>query len=206
MKKAYSTLSIVVIAIASYMFIGWADSWEQIKTGAKEIKSVKAEFVQEKHLKILLNPLVSKGVFYYQAPGSLRWEYMSPVRSILLMHNGKMKRYVKTSEGLVKDASANLQAMQIVVQEITMWLNGRFDDNPNFIAVLKQGRIILTPREKSLSMMIQRIELTLSNRPGVIKSVMIYENENSFTTLDFRNSRLNEKIEDSLFREVRSAN
>ena len=47
-----------------------------------------------------------------------------------------------------EDAGIQIQSMQFVLQEITHWLNGRFDENPAFNAVLTNDhRIILTPKE-----------------------------------------------------------
>ena len=94
--------------------------------------------------------------------------------------------------------------MQVVVQEITQWLNGRFDDNPAFEARLEPGRkIVMTPRDESFARLIQRIELLLADRPAVIKSVMIYENADSYTKLDFKDVILNQKLDDRLFRKVK---
>ncbi len=190
--------------ITAFMCIGWADSWEDLKTAAGTVTSVRAGFTQEKHMKILARPLVSEGILLFQSPDSLRWEYKHPVQSILLLHNGKTRRFVQKNGSLVEDASANLQSMQVVVQEIIQWLNGRFDDNPAFAARLEPGRkIVMTPRDESFARLIQRIEVLLSDRPAVIKSVMIFESEDSFTKLDFKDVILNQKLDDVLFREVR---
>jgi outer membrane lipoprotein-sorting protein len=187
----------------SCLTIGWADSWEKIKHTAGQVHTVKCVFIQEKHIKILAKPLVSEGVLYFKAPGSLRWEYISPIRSILLMNKGKTKRFVMRNNKFIEDSSANLQAMGIVVKEITLWLSGRFDENPQFKAVLKSdGKILLLPKEKSFSLMIQKIELILSDRPGIIKSVTIFESDESFTRLVFNNATLNEKIDDTIFRKI----
>ncbi|MFC1814826.1 outer membrane lipoprotein carrier protein LolA [Thermodesulfobacteriota bacterium] len=189
--------------VTAFLSIGWADTWESLKTATGLVTSVRAEFTQEKHMEILSRPLVSGGVFFFQAPNSLRWEYRHPVRSILLLHNGKTKRFVQKDRGLVEDAAAGLQSMQMVVQEITQWLNGRFDENPAFTATLETGRkIVLTPKEKSLAKLIQRIEINLSERPAVIKSVMIYESRNSYTKLEFKNVTLNQRLEKALFRKA----
>ena len=202
-KTSYGTLSIFIMIAVSCFTIGWADSWDQIKNAAGQVNTVKCDFIQEKHMKILANPLVSKGVLYFKVPGSLRWEYTSPIRSVLLTHKGKTKRFIMRKDSFIEDSSANLQAMGFVLKEITMWLNGRFDENPQFTATLKAGhKILLLPKEKSFSMMIQKIELMLSNRPGIIKSVTIFESENSFTKLVFKKSILNGKIDDSLFRKI----
>ena len=202
-KKSYNKLSIFILIAASCLTIGWADNWDQIKNAAGQVNTVRCDFIQEKHMKIFANPLVSKGVLYFKVPGSLRWEYISPIRSILLMHNGKTKRFIMRKGGFIEDSSANLQAMGFVLKEITMWLNGRFDENPQFTATLEAGhKILLLPKEKSFSMMIQKIELILSDRPGIIKSVIIYESDNSFTKLVFKKSILNDKIDDSMFRKL----
>jgi outer membrane lipoprotein-sorting protein len=192
-----------LLLLSAVMCIAWADTWEGIKDAASTITSVRAEFVQEKHMKILAKPLVSKGIFYFQAPNSLRWEYRSPVQSILLMHDGRTKRYLRRNGAIIEDAGAHLQSMQLVLQDITQWLNGRFEENPAFSASLESGRkIVLRPKEKSLATIIQRIELILSDRPGIIKAVMIYEGENSYTRFEFKNAILNQPLQDSIFRKI----
>jgi len=202
LKKPYLFVCAIFL-LSAFLCLGWADSWEGLKTAAGTVTSVRAGFTQEKHMKILTRPLVSEGILLFQGPDSLRWEYKHPVQSILLLHNGETRRFVKKSGRLVEDASANLQSMQVVVQEITQWLNGRFDDNPAFAARLEPGRrIVMEPREESFARLIQRIEVLLSDRPAVIKSVMIFESEDSFTKLVFKDVILNQKLDDALFRKV----
>ena len=204
MKQKHQILISSLFLLSAFMCIGWADSWDDLKRAAGTVTSVRAGFTQEKHMKILVRPLVSEGILLFQAPDSLRWEYKHPVQSILLLHNGNTRRFVQKGGSLVEDASANLQSMQVVVQEITQWLKGRFDVNPAFAARLEPGRkIVMVPREESFARLIQRIEVLLSDRPAVIKSVMIFESEDSFTKLDFKDVTLNQKLEDALFRKVK---
>jgi len=195
--------SVILLLVAACICIGWADTWEGIREATGTIRTIRADFVQEKHLSILSKPFISKGVFYYQAPDSLRWEYTSPVRSILLMHKGKTRRYTDTGKGFVESSRMDSQGMQMVLQEIALWLGGHFSDDPAFDAALKDGRrIVLTPKEKGFSKMIQHIDLMLSDTPGIIKSVEIYEDENSFTRLLFRNAEINEEIKEAVFLEI----
>ena len=202
-KQKHNLLISAIFLLTAILCLGWADSWEELKTTAGTVTSVRAGFTQEKHMKILARPLVSEGILLFQGPDSLRWEYKHPVQSILLLHNGNTRRFVQKDGSLVEDASVNLQSMQVVVQEITQWLNGRFDENPAFAAGLEPGRkIVMTPRDESFARLIQRIEIVLSDRPAVIKSVMIFESENSFTKLDFKDVILNQKLDDALFRKV----
>jgi outer membrane lipoprotein-sorting protein len=190
--------------VLALLCVGWADSWEQLKTTAGTVTSVQAEFVQEKHLPILAKPLVSQGVFYYQAPRSLRWEYRWPVQSILAMHDGRVRRFVSTgASGFSEESGAGLEAMQVFMEEITQWLAGRFDDNPMFQAHLEPGRrIVLVPKDDVLRKVVQRIVLNLDQQPGVMQSVAIYESEDAFTQMTFSNTVLNAKIDDTLFQKI----
>ena len=205
MKKLKYNIIIFIIVITSVLRAGYADDWDEVRDAAKNIKSVSADFTQEKHMKILVKPLLSKGKFYFSSPDSLRWEYLSPLKSILMMYKGKVKSYAEGSNGLVEDSRAKAQAMNIVMQEITSWLNGKFTGNPNFNAELKKGqeyRIILSPKEKAISNIIKSIEITISKEKGIIKSVSINESEDSYTILQFYNIQHNNKIDDSVFQKI----
>src|SRR5271169_2018000 len=116
----------LIILFFSAAFLGWGDTWDQIKKGSKDISSVEADFVQKKNMEILARPLVSKGKFYFQIPGSVRWEYKSPVQSILLVHGAEMKRYIKKRDKIVRDSTVGMQSMQVVMEEIVQWMRGDF--------------------------------------------------------------------------------
>lgn len=192
-----------LLILAAMACLGWADSWQGLKETAATVRAVKAEFVQEKHMQILARPLVSRGAFLFKAPDSLRWEYTAPVKSVLLMHNGQIRRFMNKDGRYVEDDAARLQSMQVVVQQITQWLNGRFDENPAFSAALEPGpKIIMTPKEKALARLIERIEIALSRQPGVLESVTIFESENSFTRLIFQNVTLNPRLDESAFSKI----
>ena len=199
-------LFLIGMLLSSAVMLGWAGNWDDIERESAKIKSVTAHFSQEKHLQILTKPLVSKGRFYFQAPDFVRWEYTSPVRSVLLMRKGDIKRYTMGSRGFVEDSGGSLESMQIVLQEISRWSRGQFTGNEHFSATIKRGKgptIILTPKEKGLSTMISCIVINLSpDRPGVIKSVKIVEGEGNFTLFEFTDVQINGKISEMLFREV----
>lgn len=198
------TLKLLILLLAVSVMGFTAESrdlqWDRIRREAAQIKTIRANFVQEKHLKILSRPLISKGLFYYERPGSLRWEYLSPIRRILIMHGGRVDKYTYGQNGFRKDSGLSLQAMQVVMEEMGRWIGGRFTDSPEFSASLDSCRkIVLRPRNKALAAIISRIELVPSDRPGVIQSVTIYEGRDSFTRIIFKNVRVNEDLKDDLF-------
>jgi hypothetical protein len=184
----------------------WTGSWEEFGEASRRIASLDARFVQTKTLPILAKPFVSRGVFQFQPPRSLRWEYDDPVRSVLLMHGGAVKRYLREGNAWREESGASLSVMQTVLADIINWQQGRFDANPHFQASLQTGpepRVVLIPREASWKKMIRRIELTPSReQTGVMKSVRVVEDERSFTLLEFHQVRLNRPLPGALFTDV----
>lgn len=171
-------------------------------SAAQRVESVQADFVQEKNMAILARPLLSTGKFLYQAPDSLRWEYFTPLHSVLLMDNGLIRKFVKKDGQFVEERGMGLNAMQVVMQEITGWLDGNITDTPTFLAQqMETNRIVLTPREAALAKIISRIELKLLDQSGLMESVVLYEGEGSFTKMDFSDALLNKQIPEASFRE-----
>lgn len=159
------------------------------------LQSVQAEFTQEKNLKILVRPLVSRGVFAFQAPQSLRWEYLSPVHSVLLLHEGRMQKLIERDGRFEPDNGAGVDAMRIVLQDIGSWLDGRFTANPLFhVTRTGERTVVLIPKEQGVQAVISRIELQLGPEQGVMERVTIFEGPDNFTRLTFTNAVLNRAI------------
>jgi outer membrane lipoprotein-sorting protein len=193
----------VALVMAAGLCLGWAETWEGIRAAAVNVDRISADFVQEKHLPILAKPLISEGRLLYRRPDALRWEYTSPVKSVLLMHDGEARRFVQSDRGLVEDVSVRLQAMQFVMPEISGWLGGRFQDNPMFDASLDGiNKILLVPKDPGMARFIQRIELLMSDRPGVIEQVLIFESDDAFTRMVFSHTQVNPVLDDRLFQEA----
>ena len=173
------------------------------EVGTKEqplLKSVQATFIQEKHLKILNRPLLSSGTFAFQAPQSLRWEYLKPLHSVLLMHKGRAVKLIEHDDRFEEDNGAGVDAMQVVFADMGNWLEGRFDDNPLFSASQQQGNmVVLTPKDPGLQAIISRIELHPSTQAGLMDKVVIVEGPDAFTQLTFANTTINQPIPEATF-------
>jgi hypothetical protein len=184
----------------------WADSWEGLRESSRRIDSLEAQFVQKKTLPLLTKPFVSSGRFYFKAPASLRWEYDRPIRSVLMMSGGTVKRYIRERDAWREEGGAALPVMQKVLEEIVNWQQGRFDVSPHFQASLQAGpepRVLLVPRDPSWKKMIRQIELAFSReQAGIMKSVRVVEDERTFTVLEFGQVKINRLIPASLFVDV----
>jgi outer membrane lipoprotein-sorting protein len=166
------------------------------------VQTVQADFEQEKHLKILLHPVRSSGRFVFQAPGSLRWEYIHPFHSVLLLHDGQVKKFVEHDGQLRQDRTSGFDAMGVILGEISGWLEGKFTDTPTFtVQPSGKGNPVLIPRDPGMRGFIQQIVLEPGDRPGLLKSVTIVEGADSFTRMIFSNPVLNRPVDRALFTE-----
>ena len=180
---------------------GTSQDLASLKEIAKNIQSVKADFIQKRFLPILTKPLLSEGRLFFSLPGSLRWEYLSPLRSVMLQKGDTIKLY-HFSEGAWKsEKTPAVESRRMVLAEISRWFQGRFDESKAFKPLYFPGppaRIILTPME-GIDKFIQRIEIVMSAKPGVIDRVEIDEPGGSRTSMEFKKVENNSRIPAEIF-------
>ena len=203
----YNLIGIIIgfLFVFYPLYYAAADNFEQLRKDAAKVKTIQARFVQKKSMKILSKPLISQGLFYYVAPDSFRWEYLQPLKSVVIVHKGDTKRYISSGGKMIEDKTGGVQAMKIVLNEIAAWMSGKFDQNPSFAATLKEGastEITLTPVGKSMAGMIEKINITLSKKDTAVKSVKIIESASAFTQIDFSDVQINKVISNKTFQDV----
>jgi outer membrane lipoprotein-sorting protein len=171
------------------------------KEASRNIRSVKADFLQKRFLQILTKPLLSEGKLFFYAPDSLRWEYLNPLQSVMLQKGSTIHVY-NFSEGKWKpEITQAVEARRTVLAEISQWFQGRFDESKAFKHVYSPGppaRVTMVPGE-GINRFIQRIEIVLSARPGVIDRVEIEEPGGSRTLIEFKNVKINSTFSSEVF-------
>lgn len=193
--------TLIVAMLWANSLAGLPQDWEALKTAAGNIRTLKADFSQNKHLKFLKAPLISKGRLYYRAPDLLRWEYISPIKSVLLKDGDKSRVY-QFLEGAWR--AGNGQAVEVrnmVFAEINNWLKGRFTGGSFLSPSYSSGppiRITLTPGAE-LRSFLESIELTFSDKPGVIKSVNLMESGGAQTRIEFTAVQINSGLPAKIF-------
>lgn len=190
----------VLSGVLVLLLLGLVCSSQAAEQKSIALQSIQADFIQEKHLKILVRPLVSTGTFTFQTPQSLRWEYLTPVPSVLLMHGDKIKKFVDRDGQLVEDKGLRLDSMQVVLSQISNWLDGHFSDNDMFtVSFVDEKTVLLSPKDQGLAGLISKIELKLADQKGLLDGVTIFEGPDSYTKMTFENRILNKSVPLSVF-------
>lgn len=196
-------ICISVLATTGLLFAAavLSQDWTSLKEASRNIRSVKAEFLQKRYLQILTRPLLSQGRLFFYAPDSLRWEYLSPLRSVTLQKGNSIQIY-NFSEGVWKpEMTQAIESRRMVLAEISQWFQGRFDESKAFKHLYSPGppaRVIMVPGE-GINRFVHRIEMVLSVRPGVIDRVEIEEPGGSRTSIEFRNVEINSSFSSEAF-------
>lgn len=196
----------LIALIAGGERFAFADEWESFQKNAKTVRTISAQFVQTKEMKILSKPLKSEGRFFYSAPDSIRWEYLSPIKTVMLSHKGNLQRYIWHGGDFVKDAGMSVESIRFVMAEINNWMQGRFESNDTFSATVLPGettRIAVVPKAAEMKQFIEKIEITFSKTPGVIDSISIIEGAETATRIQFNSVKLNQPIPDNVFLSVK---
>jgi outer membrane lipoprotein-sorting protein len=205
MVGASSVLLASFLTLLSPVLGAWTDDWAAIRAAAANVRSLQADFTQTKRLKILKRPIVAHGKFYYRRPGQIRWEYTSPVKSVVLLDGSGLRRYTWRGNRWVRDAGANLGPVQAVLREMDLWMRGDFSSSKVFTPRLSPGspaRIHLSPRDAALKKYVSGIDLILSTTPGVVDGIDISEGPGASTRIDMERVKLNQRIPDKVFESV----
>ena len=203
--KAAGPLSVLLLVLLMALPAAGADDFDRLRRDASRISSLSADFVQKKSMKILSKPLVSTGKFFYAAPDSIRWEYVKPIRSIVISEKGTSKRYIASGGKMIEDKTGGAQAMKIVLDEVAGWMKGKFSANPSFAASVREGSetvIVLTPTGKNTAGMIEKIEITVSRKDAVVKTVRIVEGAAAETRIDFLRTAVNPALPPGTFQDI----
>jgi outer membrane lipoprotein-sorting protein len=200
MKKILFLMVLITVGLFSAE-IAPAQDWDSLKEAFRTIRSVKAEFLQKRYLQILTKPLISEGKLFFSAPDSLRWEYLTPLRSVMLQKGSTIQVY-NFSEGVWKPEMAQaIEARRMVLAEISHWFQGRFNESKAFKPLYSSGPpayVVLVSGE-GINRFINRIEIVLSVRPGAIDRVELEEPGGSRTSIQFRNVEINSSLPSEVF-------
>ncbi len=199
--KRFIFLSVLITVVIFSAEMAPAQDLISLKEAFRNIRSVKAEFLQKRSLPILTKPLLSEGRLFFSMPDSLRWEYHTPLRSVMLRKGNNIQIYNFSDDVWKPELAQAVESRRMVLAEISHWFQGRFDGSKAFKHSYSPGppeRVILVSKE-GIDKFINKIEIVLSVRPGVIDRVEIEEPGGSRTSIEFKNVEINSSLSSEVF-------
>jgi outer membrane lipoprotein-sorting protein len=143
-----------------------APAWtlNQLMTGLSQIKSAKADFVEDQYLKMLTKPLRSSGVLVYVAPNRLEKITTAPKQQSVIIDGGEITIRVGSATPRTMKLEDNPQ-IGLLVESLRSTLNGDLPELKKFGAVQLAGnadhwQMTLAPTDPRLQKFIRTITIT----------------------------------------------
>jgi outer membrane lipoprotein-sorting protein len=194
----------VVVALAPAMVRAEAPALGELvhKVDAQKagVETLAGEFTQKNRVKLFKQELSSKGRLYFKKPRQIRWEYLAPDPSVMILDGNKAMLRTPGAAPQVFDLEKDA-TMRAIFDQLLTWLG------PGSLAAAKSEyelsaggsaaapSLTLTPKATSpVSRAFARIELRLDPKTWLMKSILLVEKNGDEKEIDFvrltRNARL----------------
>ncbi len=171
----------------------------RVEEQAKKIKSFQCKFIQERHLAIFSKPLCFHGTLFLVRPDRLRWEFVSPLRSVLILNKEKG---LKCDDSVVS-RKFDLQSdpvMHQAARQLRAWLDGAYTrlQQEYDMTLVGPETLQLRPKVRQMQKVVNTIEIKFDKtlQPAWVE---IMETDGSRTVITFSDYLLNVDPADSLF-------
>ncbi len=175
---------------------------EDIEKKFLQIKTMQTLFWQEKNIALFAKPVISKGFCIFKSPSKLRFEFIHPFKSSLIVDKNKIYKYEFYNENWQKIDSGNKEILLGVMNNIIDWMQGRFKDSEVYDISAYKGKkliIVLLPKNKEFKKFIKSFELEINKDLNGLSQIIINEAQNNFTKIVFHDSHINKQISNLVF-------
>ncbi|MBQ0116986.1 MAG: outer membrane lipoprotein carrier protein LolA [Flavobacterium sp.] len=174
----------------------------EVQATSKKIITLKSTFVQTKHLSFLTKDITSVGTLYLKANNQLKWAYTKPYEYSVIFKNNTM--YVNDQGKKNAVDMSKSKHFEKINKLIVGSINGDLFDNKEFATTYQSDKnhIIakLVPKSKELLKYIKEIHLYFPVNTGYVSSVRMIEPTSDYTQIEFKERKVNEIIEESVFK------
>jgi outer membrane lipoprotein carrier protein len=169
-----------------------ADLLDDLKAKQAAIKTVSANFTQEKHTKLLSRPIKSDGRFFYKQPDRIRWEYRGNVNMQVIFNGRDFWIYYPALKEADKLSGLAQYSSMMHFDVMTM------SRDHSVSAKKEKGILYLTFSSKTKGP-ISRIEMELPEDSLFPRTVRLFDQNNEPTIISFRDVKLDNDVRDDIF-------
>ncbi|MEN8134596.1 MAG: outer membrane lipoprotein carrier protein LolA [Thermodesulfobacteriota bacterium] len=192
-------------AVAEESSLGLDDFLGRVEENSASISSFSCDFTQVRYLTIFPKPVQFSGRLSLAKPDKLRWEFVEPLPSVLVL-NGK--KGLKCSEGgPIREFNLDLDpVMRLVAGQLWAWTSGTYRDlKDDFDFELLPGPVLVfSPVTNGAASFISKIRVVFD--PDLLQplSVEIREPGGDRTVISFSGYQRDVDLPAALFTECRS--
>jgi outer membrane lipoprotein-sorting protein len=197
------------VVFSSQLQNGWNSPREkdrifaEIAKAAAKVTTLKSDFVQERHLGMLEDILISKGRFYYKKQDRLRWELTKPVISGFAVSGKQAKRWDGESGRTQMFEVYQVPFIKLFTDQVFAWATADFkqlqkDYNIEVLAG-SPADLKLVPIRSQEKKYLDHFRIAFTADAGHVNAVEVHETGGDFTRIRFFNTIINTPLPDALF-------
>ena len=172
-----------------------------VEARAATVKTLTCILKQERHLAIFARPVIFQGRMALEKPDKLRWEFTSPIASVLIFNGAKGLKCSGNSEPQRFNLATD-PVMQMVSKQIWTWVNGSYAtlQEQYRMVLLEQGPcLVLTANDPKIARAISSVKISFNPDSLQPTTVRIQEPGGDHTVISFSDFILNQPLDQSLF-------
>lgn len=193
-------LSLTQSVVRAEMQIKLEEFLQNIQTASDEVSSFSSGFTQEKYLAMFTSPVIFEGKLAIIRPDKLRWEFLSPLPSVLVLNGDKG---VRCSD---KDSAEHFQLstdpiMKMVAEQLWLWLGGDYS-KLNILYNLEKkddATLYILPKDEGTAEFIESVSIFFNSVSLQPERVEIAEPGGDLTVIRFINPVTNRTLPETLF-------
>ncbi|MGB3223344.1 MAG: outer membrane lipoprotein carrier protein LolA [Desulforhopalus sp.] len=173
---------------------------QEIQLASDKVRSFSSPFIQERHLALFASPVIFHGQLIVVRPDRLRWEFTSPVPSVLIFRGDSGTRCNDEAPPVQFDLNSD-PVMRTVAEQLWLWLGGDYLKLNDLYHIEKKGNssLVIIPKDESVSEFIWAVTITFSDGSRQPEEVEILEPGGDSTLISFQSYTLNSDIPEILF-------
>ena len=173
-----------------------ADDLTQIAARFSAVQTIHSRFMQEKHMALLTEPVVSEGVFSFEkSPARIRWEYQKPFKNGFILDGASAFRLEEGKKTPVKGVMARNIAAQMLV-----WLTFDLKTLSETYAISYfEGGVTLTPKNDKNRLLDKITVWFAKDNPQALSEIRMDEPGGDFTLLKFSDTQINKPLPKDAF-------
>ena len=177
--------------------------FSEITTAATKVTTLKSDFVQEKHLGMLEDVLISKGRFYYKKQDRLRWELTNPVSSGFAVNGKQAKRWDGKSGRTETFQVYQVPFIKLFTDQVFAWASADFKQLQKEYQITVLGEapadLKLVPIRSQEKKYLAHFRIVFTADASHVNAVEVHETGGDFTRIRFFNAIINTPLPDTLF-------
>ncbi len=178
---------------------------DRLEEKMTEVQTVSAEFVQEKELPVLERTMIIRGRMALEGPENIAWHVDEPVQYRLVIHGSRLQQWDEDTDRVQELDLDDNPSYRAMFQQLTSWFSGRYGNllDQYTLEIKSDEPVVLrfTPREDAtFEDIITSVTIVFGEDERYIGELQILEANGSLSTIRFHGTRLNEDIDDEVWK------